>query len=283
MRLTKKHYTRKQIVTAVLKLTIAILGAFIMAFPFYWMILTSIKSQGAVVSYPPTFFTSEFCFDNFTRVWDMLPFGRAYINTLLVSLSVVVFSLLTTSMSAYAFGKLKFPGKKALFSMFLATMMIPSQVTLVPLYLILRKLGLYNNLLALIIPAALFNAYGVFMLRQFVMGIPNDIQEAAIIDGAGYFRIYSQIFLPLISTALVSSGIFIFLNAYNDFLMPMIMMKDATNFTVPILLAQLKGQFKTDIQLANAASTIAVIPVIIVYCFAQRYIIEGIAITGMKA
>ena len=271
------------ILAVVLKYLVIVAGAFVMVFPFYWMILSSIREMALSFKIPPLFYPTQFLWQNYVAAWTAYPYGRAYINSFIVTASVVLISLFTTSLAAYVFAKMRFAGKRLLFPLFLATMMIPFQVTMIPVYLIVRVLGLYNTLPALIIPGALFNASGVFLLRQFIRGVPGEYNDSAYIDGAGYFRIYRSIMLPLIKTALVSLGIFIFVGVYNDFLMPLILLRDFKNFTVPILLAQMKGIYYTDIATSDAAAAIAVVPVIVVYVWAQRYIIEGIALTGLKA
>jgi multiple sugar transport system permease protein len=271
------------ITAAVVKYLVILAGAFIMVFPFYWMILNSLREMSLSFKIPPLFYPTQFKWQNYVAAWTVYPYGRAYVNTFIVTTVVVVLSLLTTSLAAYVFAKMRFAGKRFLFPLFLATMMIPFQVTMIPVYLIIRALGLYNSLPALIIPSALFNASGVFFLRQFIRGVPGEYNDSAYIDGAGYFRIYRSIMLPLIKTALVSQGIFIFIGVYNDFLMPLILLRDFKNFTVPILLAQMKGIYYTDIAVSDAAAAIAVVPVLVIYVWAQRYIIEGIALTGLKA
>lgn len=271
------------VIAIICKYTFIILGAIVMLFPFYWMILTAIRDPSLSYRIPPVFYPTQFKWHNFVEAWVAYPYGRAYMNSLMVTTTVVIFSLFTTSMAAYVFARMEFSGKKILFPVILATMMIPFQVTMVPVYLIMRSLHLYNSLLALIIPASIFNASGVFLLRQFIMGIPSEYSESAFMDGASYFKIYYAIYLPLIKTALISLMIFIFIGVYNDFLMPLILIRDMQNYTVPILLAQMKGMWTTDIALSNAAAAIAVIPVLIVYCYAQRYIIEGITLSGLKS
>lgn len=271
------------IMAIIIKYIFIVLGAIVMVFPFYWMILTSIRDASLSYRIPPLFYPTQFKWHNYVEAWVAYPYGHAYINSFIVTTTVVVVSLFTTSLAAYVFAKMEFTGKKVLFPMVLATMMIPFQVTMIPVYLIMRSMHLYNSLLALIIPGSIFNAAGVFLIRQFIKGIPNEYSESAFMDGASYFRIYYAIYLPLIKAALISLMIFIFIGVYNDFLMPLILIRDMQNYTVPMLLAQMKGMWTTDIALSDAAASIAVIPVLIVYCFAQKHIIEGIALSGLKA
>ncbi len=184
-------------------------------------------------------------------------------------------------MAAYAFAKIRFPGSELVFLMFLATMMVPGQVTIIPLYLIMQQLGWVNTHLSLIVPGALFNAFAVFLLRQFIRGIPKELEEAAIVDGANRWRIYWSIILPLLVPAMSALGIFLFLGSWNNYFTPLIFLSDPNLFTVPLMLDQFKGQYTVDWTLLMAGSAIAVIPVLIVYLIGQRQIIEGITLTGL--
>jgi len=257
-----------------------ILGAFMMVFPFLWMILTSLKDSSQAFLIPPQWIPNPVVWSNYPDSLQALPFGRAYFNSLYISLIVIVVTLLTSSMAAYAFAKIDFPFREPLFVLFLATMMVPQQVTIIPLYLIMRQLGWLDTHLALIVPAAMFNAFAVFMLRQFIMSIPVALEEAAIVDGASRVRIYWSIILPLIRSALAALGIFAFLGTWNSFFQPLIFLSSPENFTVPLMLNQFRGQYTVDWTLLMAGSAIAVIPVLIAYIIGQRQIIEGITMTG---
>jgi multiple sugar transport system permease protein len=185
-------------------------------------------------------------------------------------------------MAAYAFAKIKFPLRDFIFILFLATMMVPEQVTIIPLYLMMKQFGWIDTHLPLIVPAALINAFGVFLLRQFIKSIPNELEEAAIVDGANRWTIYSRIIIPLIKPALSALGIFTFLGMWNAFFKPLIFLNSIEKFTVPMMLNQFRGQYTTDWALLMAASSIAIVPVLIVYIIGQRYIIEGVTLTGIK-
>lgn len=269
--------------STICKALFLLIGSIIMVFPFYWMIVCSLREASISFKMPPVFVLTAFKWQNYTAAWTAYPYWRAYINSFIVTSTVVVVSMFTASMAAFVFAKMEFAGKKLLFPLFIMTMMIPFQVTMVPTYLILRQIGLVNTLAGLIVPGAIFNASGVFLLRQFIKGIPNEYADAAVIDGAGSFRMYISIFLPLVRTAMVSLGIFVFIGTYNDFLMPLILLRDYAKYTVPMLLAQMKGMYASDIATSYAAAAIAVVPVVGVYCFAQKYIIQGIALSGLKA
>jgi multiple sugar transport system permease protein len=219
--------------------------------------------------------------ENYPASLQALPFGLAYFNSLYISVIVVTTTLLTASMAAYAFAKIQFPGRELLFLLFLATMMVPGQVTIIPLFLIMKYLGWVDTHLAIIVPPALFSAFAVFMLRQFIRGIPKDLEEAAMIDGCNRWRTYWQIILPLLVPAMSALGIFLFLGSWNNFFVPLIFLNSPDLFTVPLMLNQFRGQYTVDWTLLMAGSAIAVIPVLLVYIVGQRKIIEGITLTGL--
>ncbi|CCZ34543.1 probable ABC transporter permease protein yesQ [Firmicutes bacterium CAG:646] len=194
----------------------------------------------------------------------------------------MIFQLLTATMAGYSFAKLKFRGHGVIFVLFLATMMVPSQVTMIPLFLIMKKIGLLGSHMSLILPAALFNAFGVFLMRQFIAGLPDELEEAAIIDGASVPQIFFRIIIPLVKPSMAAFGIFVFLGQWNSFMYPLIFLNKTETFTVPLLLNFFKGTYATDYPLLMAGTVISVVPVLIVYLFFQKQIIQGIAITGMK-
>ena len=266
--------------TIILHILLSI-GALMMIFPFVWMILTSLKDLSQAFIIPPKWIPDPFVWSNYPASLQALPFGRAYFNSFYISFIVVGSTLFTASMAAYAFAKIRFPGSELVFLMFLATMMVPGQVTIIPLYLIMQQLGWVNTHLSLIVPGALFNAFAVFLLRQFIRGIPKELEEAAIVDGANRWRIYWSIILPLLVPAMSALGIFLFLGSWNNYFTPLIFLSDPNLFTVPLMLDQFKGQYTVDWTLLMAGSAIAVIPVLIVYLIGQRQIIEGITLTGL--
>jgi len=264
----------------ILHIVLAI-GAFMMAFPFIWMILTSFKDISQTFIIPPKWIPDPWVWENYPNSLSALPFGRAYFNSFYITIITVGVTLITASMAAYAFAKIKFPGREVLFLGFLATMMLPGQVTIIPLFLIMKQLGWVDTHLALIVPGALFNAFAVFLLRQFVRGIPKELEEAALIDGSNRWGIYWKIILPLLVPAMAALGIFMFLGSWNNFFGPLIFLSNPDLFTVPLMLNQFRGQYTIDWTLLMAGSAIAVIPVLIVYLIGQRKIIEGITLTGL--
>ncbi|WP_082676721.1 carbohydrate ABC transporter permease [Shouchella shacheensis] len=262
--------------------TCLVIGALVMTFPFIWMFLSAVKPMDQIFAVPPVWIPDPFVWSNFLDSLQAMPFGRAYFNSFYISMIVVASQIVTCSMAAYAFAKIKFRGSGMLFILFLATMMVPMQVTLIPLYLIMDTIGWLDTHLSIIVPSALFNAFGVFLLRQFIMGIPKEMEEAAVIDGANPLQIYARIILPLIKPALAAFGIFSFIGVWNNFIQPLVFLSSTELFTVPLLLNYFKGLYVTDWALMMAGATISVLPVLIVYVIAQRQIIEGIALTGVK-
>jgi multiple sugar transport system permease protein len=258
------------------------IGAFIMTMPFIWMILSSLKDLSQVFLIPPKWIPDPWVWTNFKNSWNALPFDRAYWNSFYINVIVVTSQLITCSMAAYAFAKIKFPFRDVIFVLFLATMMIPGQVTIIPMYLMMKQFGWIDSHLSIIVPSALFNAFGVFLLRQFIKGIPRDMEEAAIVDGANRWKIYTSVILPLIKPALSALGIFTFLGMWNNFFGPLIFLNTPEKFTVPLMLNQFRGMYTIDWTLMMAGSAIAIVPVLIVYVIGQRFIIEGVTLTGIK-
>lgn len=274
--------SKKISVSKVLLYVALSLGAVVMVLPFLWTVLSSLKNMGQTFAIPPKILPDPFVWENYPESLQALPFGRAYFNSFYIAAVVVVIQLLTASMAGYAFAKLKFRGHNVIFLLFLATMMIPSQVTMIPLFIIMRNLGLLGTHMSLIFPAALFNAFGVFLMRQFIAALPNELEEAAIIDGARVPSIFFKIVLPLVKPSLAAFGIFVFLGQWNNFLYPLIFLNKTESFTVPLLLNFFKGTYATDYPLLMAGTVISILPVLVVYMFFQKQIIQGIAVTGMK-
>lgn len=266
---------------SVLLHTALIIGAIMMVFPFLWMVLTSLKEFSQAFLIPPKWIPDPWVWSNYPASLQALPFGRAYFNSLYIGVVVVACSLLTASMAAYAFAKINFPFREQIFILFLATLMVPGQVTIIPLYILMTTIGWVDTHWALIVPPSLFSAFGVFLLRQFIRGIPKELEEAAIVDGANRWTIYTKVILPLLVPALSALGIFVFLGSWNNFFNPLIFLSSQDLFTVPLMLNQFRGQYSIDWTLLMAGSAIAVIPVLIVYTIGQRQIIEGITLTGL--
>ncbi len=255
-------------------------AAIFMLAPFVWMLSTSLKGVGQVFEYPPRWIPETFHWENYTRVFKVLPFGRFFFNSAVVATTVTVLQLVTCSLAAYAFARLRFPGRDALFLAYLGTLMIPGQVILIPNFILLRYLGWIDTYWALIVPG-IFSAFGTFLLRQYFLTIPAELEDAAVVDGATRFQIYTRVILPLAGPALSALAIFTFLGQWNSFLFPLVVTKSTGMSTLTVGLRTLQGQYNTDWTLLMAGAVIALAPVLIVFIFAQRYIIRGIALTGL--
>ncbi len=257
-----------------------ILGSALMLLPFVWMLSTSLKAPREIFAFPPTWIPSVFQWSNYTEALTSMPFGRFYFNSALVALCVTTLTLFTSSLAAFAFARLNFKGRDTLFLVYLATLMIPFPVLLIPNFIMVRALGWYDSYWALILPPA-FSAFATFLLRQFFRGIPTELDDAARIDGASSFRIWWQIILPNSTAALAALAIFIFLGNWNEFLWPLVVTNSEEMRTIPVGLSVFQGQFGVRWQLLMAAAVVAMLPVLVVYIFAQKWFIKGITITGM--
>lgn len=255
--------------------------AFFTAAPFIWMILTSVKDMGEIYVYPPKWFPSVIHFDNYKKVFEAAPFGRYYLNSIMVAVMVTLGQLVTCSMAAYAFARLKFWGRNVLFFIFLGTMMIPYNVTMIPSFMVLYWLGWVDSYQALIVPG-LASAFGVFLLRQFFMTIPKELEEAAVIDGASKLTILRKIIVPLSKPALATLAIFTFMGVFNDFIWALIVINSENMRTVQLGLAIFRDRYLTQWDLLMAGSVTAVLPILIVFFFAQKYFIKGITLSGLK-
>ena len=256
-------------------------GALIFVFPFLWMILSSFMTNEEVVASPITLFPSAFFLGNYKTVFAEIPIGRAWLNSLIVSGIVTFFVLFTSSLSGYMFAKMRFKGKNTLFTLVLSSMLFPTHVILIPLFLLASRLHLIDSYIGIVLPF-LISGFGVFLLRQFIYGIPNSLIDAAKIDGASDFRIYMKIILPLTKPILSALGILIFVWTYDEFLWPLIVINSNEMKTVPVLLGHFTrahGQYPGS---SMAAASLVVIPVLIVYIIFQRNFIKGISMTGTK-
>jgi len=278
---SKKRKHRQELIKKIISYTFLSLLGVTMILPFIWMISTSLKEAGEVFAYPPKWIPDKLLFSNYVQAWNAVPFGRFFINSIIVSVCVTFGQVLTSSFAAYAFARLEFPGRDKLFLAYLATMMIPGQVTMIPVFILLKTIGWIDTYYALILPG-IFTAYGTFMLRQFFLTIPKDLEESATIDGCSKFGIYWRIILPLSKPALATLGTFVFLGAWNDFMWPLIVTNSMEMKTLPIGLASFQGLYTTDWSLLMAASVIVLAPVLLIYIFNQRFFTKGIVMSGIK-
>lgn len=249
--------------------------------PFLWMLSTSFKSSGSIFTYPPQFIPSLFTLEHYKILFERIRFLLHFKNSIIVAISITFLNLFLNSLAGFAFAKYRFPGKEKVFTLLLATMMVPGQVAMMPVFLILKSLGLLNTFLGLIIPGA-SGVFGIFFMRQFMLTIPNDLIDSARIDGCSEFRIYWNIMLPLCKPALATLAIFTFMGSWNEFLWPLIIMTKESMYTLPVALANLNGQYNTEWGLLMAASVVVILPVLLLFISLQRYFMRGIALTGIK-
>jgi len=268
-----KKFKENMKLTFVTLLLIA--GSTLILMPLWWMISTSLKSPAEIAQYPPTFFPKEINFSNYIEAWQTAPFTRWAMNTLFIAAIGTLGSVFVNSLVAYAFAKIKFKGRNTLFVIVLSTMLIPGFVTMVPQYILFSKLGWVNTYLPLIVPAFLGSAFFIFLLRQFMMGIPNELIEAAVLDGAGHLQIWWHIMLPLTKPALITVAIFSFNGAWNDLLGPLLYINDESMYTLQIGLQTFKGTVQTQWHYLMAMSVTVLLPVVLLFFFFQRYFIEG--------
>ncbi|MGH2389492.1 MAG: carbohydrate ABC transporter permease [Chloroflexota bacterium] len=261
---------------------ILLIVVLVMGVPFLWVISTSFKAPLDVFSLPPEWFPAAPTFDNYTTVWQQIPFGNFYLNSLEVAGLATIGQLVTCSLAAYAFARLQFPGRNVVFGMLLASLMVPIQVTIIPLYVMMRDLHLIDTLWSLILPG-IISPFGIFLLRQFFLTIPAELVEAARIDGAGHPQIFTRIFLPLSVPALATLAIFTFNYYWNDFFRPLIFLNSVGKMTIPLGLTIIQGQYGGGSPaVVMAGVCLALVPVFVVFLIGQRYLIEGITLTGLK-
>ena len=270
-----------KIIGKVLAYIVVTLGAIMMALPFVWLILSSFKTLEEISLFPPTFFPKNPTLSNFREVFERIPFARYYMNSIITSVIPTVVTVITCSMVGFGFAKYKFAGRDVLFWVILATMMVPFPATIVPLYVMMAKAGLVNTYAGLII-VGLSSASGIFMMRQFMMTIPDELLDAARIDGASEFRIFNQIVIPLVKPALATQTLFTFTGHWGAYIWPLICVNSDKLRTLPLAIPYFSGQYFSYQNLINAASLMAIAPVLILFLFTQRYFVEGITITGMK-
>lgn len=259
---------------------VLVAGALIMVFPFVWTVVTSI-TPGATLTTTPRLIPESPSLSPYFELFDRVPFGQVIVNSLIIAVVGTILQLVTSAMAAYVFSRMPFPGRGAVFVLYLATMMIPFQVLIVPLFAEMKALGLINTYLGAILPTVA-SAFGVFLLRQAMNTVPYDLDQAATLDGAGHFRIFTRIVLPLVRPALATLAVFAFLNTWNSFLWPLIILRDPLMQTLPVALSSLQGQYSTQWDVLMAGSVISIIPMFALYVFAQKYIVQGVAGTGLK-
>ncbi len=278
----KSMKTRQLIKTLVLHTVLILLGVFFI-FPLFWMIITSLKSPAEMIN-PKIFWPSKLVFKNYSDALTAIPFMRYFFNSTIIAFFCVLGTLFSSSLTAYAFAKLRFPGKGILFTVMMALMMIPAQIILIPMFTMYAKMGFLNTYIPLIVPC--FFGVGcsmyIFLLRQFFMGIPKELAESGYMDGASQFRIFFSLTLPLAKPGLITVALFTFMFTWNDFFGPLIYLTDKTKMTLAIGLRSFQTQYTSKYNLLMAASLVAMIPTLLMFFFAQKKFIEGITFSGIK-
>ncbi|MCQ6562186.1 carbohydrate ABC transporter permease [Paenibacillus mendelii] len=260
-----------------------VLFALLAVVPFFWLIRSSLMRTDEMFLFPPKLLPDQWLWQNYADVFSIIPFGRYLKNTVFILIPVMAGVVVTSSMCGYSFARLRFPFKNVWFALILSTMMLPSAVTLIPTFILWSELKAINTFWPLTLPAWFGGgAFNIFLMRQFFMGIPKELDESALIDGAGFTQIYVKIMLPLVKPALIVISFFTFMSVWNDFFGPLIFLNEESKFTLALGLLQLQGLYSTDWNLVMAASAIMVVPAIVVFFVGQNYFIEGISLTGIK-
>jgi multiple sugar transport system permease protein len=255
--------------------------ALAMLIPFFWMLSTSLKGSDKIFRFPPQWIPESLHWENYSEVWKVIPFGRFALNSLMLALCVTCGQVLTSAFAAFAFARLEWRGRDKVFFAYLMTMMIPAAVTMIPLFLLLRYIGWIDSYKAVIVPG-IFSAYGTFMLRQFFMGLPRDLEDAARIDGCNLWNIFWNVTIPLSKPALATLSIFTFLGNWRNFQWPLIVLQSSNKMTLPVGLAYFQGEHGTDWTLLMAGSLMSIIPLILIFVLGQRFFVKGIQLGGVK-
>ena len=272
-----------RVVARVATFAILVLAALAITAPFLWIFRGAFSASDAeLYRLPPTFHPGSLTTGNFGKVTDQVPYFRFFVNSIIVSTTITVAQIITCATAAYAFARLHFRGRNVLFAVVIGSLMIPIQVTIVPLFLVMSKMHLTNTLWALILPG-IFSGFGIFLLRQHFLALPGELEEAARIDGAGHLRTFVRVILPLSGPSIATLGILCFTYWWNDLLLPLVMISDTDRQTLPVGLVLLAGRFSTgSLGTIAAGIAMAIVPVLIVFIAAQRYIVQSIASSGLK-
>ena len=255
--------------------------ALLTVLPLLWMVSASVMPTGEATVYPPRLLPSSVTFSHYTELFTRMNFGRTFANSMIIAVGTTLFSLLLNSMAGYAFAKLRFSGRDRLFSVLVAALVIPTQVGMLPLFLLLKSVGLVNSYWGVILPS-MATIFGIFMIRQFMLSIPDDLLDAARIDGANEWQIYWSIVLPLARPVLVTLAIFAFMSAWNDFMWPLIVLTDDSKYTLPVAVANLVGEHVQDTELMMASSVLTIMPVLLLFLILQKHYIAGIMVGSVK-
>jgi multiple sugar transport system permease protein len=267
--------------TLVARYIVLVVAGLSMVIPFVWMLSTSLRAPGTALTIPPQLWPQQPTLESYARVLETVPLLRMFGNSLLVTVISVVGQLATSALSAYAFARMQWRGRDTLFLLYLATLMVPSQVTITPLFILMQRLNWVDTYQGLIAPG-LVSAFGTFLLRQAMLGVPREYEEAALIDGANHWTIFRHVALPMIGPALATLTVFATMSSWNSYLWPLFITRDERLMTLPVGLALLHGRYTTDWSLVMAGAVITVVPIILVFLAAQRSFVRGVALSGLK-
>ena len=281
----KSRRRKREILQKTISYLLLAIGAISMIAPFLWMLSTSLKELGQIYAFHKKWWEewipTSFVWQNYFKVWEVVPFARFYLNSIFITVCVTFSQVATSAMAAYSFARLKFPGRDKIFFGYLATMMVPGAVTMIPVFILLRYLGWIDSYKALILPG-IFTAYGTFLLRQFFLTMPKDLEDAAKIDGCSYLGIFWRIILPLSKPALATLTTFTFMGSWMNFMWPLIVINSQDKFPLPVGLAYFQSLHTTNWTYLMAASIMTIVPILLVFIFNQRFFVEGIKLTGIK-
>lgn len=259
-----------------------LIGSGIVMIPFFWLVSTSLKDPINIFLDPPQWIPDPVRWENYVKALSVMPFPLYLLNTVKITLACLMLQVLSCSIVAFGFARMRFPGRNTLFIVLLSTMMLPAQVTMVPVFKIWSTLGFYDTFIPLILPSTFGSAFFIFLLRQYFMSVPIEMDEAARIDGAGTFQVWWRVLLPQVKPALAAVAIFSFMSHWNDFMSPLIYLSDPGKRTLALALWAFQGQYATDWHLLMAASTVIMLPLLILFFAAQKYFIQGVVISGVK-
>lgn len=272
---------QRRIALLALRYAVLILGGMVMIIPFLWMVSTSLKAPGAVLTSPPQIIPNQPTLESYRRVAEAVPLLRMFANSVIATSIAVTAQLVTSAFSAYAFARMKWRGRDAVFFLYLATLMVPAQVTITPLFILMQRLGWVDTYQGLIAPS-LVSAFGTFLLRQAMLGVPREYEEAALLDGGTHWTVFRHVVLPMVQPSLATLAVFAVMGTWNSFLWPLFITRDERLMTLPVGLALLQGRYTTEWSMVMAGAVITVAPIIVVFLLAQRSFVRGVALSGLK-
>jgi ABC-type glycerol-3-phosphate transport system permease component len=279
---TQLRYQLVFILRRVLLYCLLLLGTVILLFPLYWMVSSSLKPLDEINAFPIIWIPSRLVWENYSNMWNTVPFLTYFKNSCIVAILATTGTTLSSALVGFSFARLRYPGRDALFLIAISTLIVPNWLTLIPQFVLFKNLGWLDTFAPLIVPQLFAQPFAIFLLRQFFLTLPREIEEAAKIDGSSYFRIFCTIALPMVRPAAIAVAVFTFLYNWNDYFYPLVYLSSDSNFTLPLGLTTLQGQYVTHTEMLMAGLVLAVLPCIALFLFCQRWFIQGIVVTGVK-